>query len=42
MQHDGKLKKTFREILYINEKAPIEQLLQNNHKHVSRPKDFNN
>ena len=42
MQHDGTLENfPFRGSLYIHAKAPREQLLQNNHKHGSRPKDFN-
>ena len=32
---------TFIGLLYIHAKSPIEKILQNNHKHVSRPKDFN-
>ena len=31
----------FRGLLYIHAKSPREQLLQNNHKYGSRPKDFN-
>ena len=42
MQPDGTLDHCpFRGPLYINAKAPIEQLLQNTHKHVSRLNDFN-
>ena len=42
IQHDGRLENcTFRVPLYIHARAPIKQLLQNNHKHVSRPKEIN-
>ena len=42
MQNDRTLKDfPFRGPLYIHEKAPREQILQNNHKHGSRRKDFN-
>ena len=42
MQHDGTLENfPFRVLLYIHSKAPIEQIPQNNHKHVSQPKYFN-
>ena len=42
MQHDGTLENfPFTGTVYIHEKTPREQLLQNNHKHGSQPKDFN-
>ena len=42
MQHYGTLENCpFRVPLYIREKSPKEQLLQNNHKHGSSPKDSN-
>ena len=42
MQHSGKLENfPFRIPLNIKKKEPIEQLLQNNHKHGSIPKYFN-
>ena len=42
MQHDRKIDRCpFRGPLYVKKKAPREQLLQNNHKHGSRPKDLN-
>ena len=42
MQYYGTLENfLFRGPLYIHEKESIEQLLQNNHKNVSRPKEFN-
>ena len=42
MQNDGSLENCpFMVPLYMHEKAPIEQLLQNNHKHGSQTKDFN-
>ena len=42
MKHDGTLENCpFRVPLYIHVKAPIEQLLRKNHKHVSIQKDFN-
>ena len=42
IKHDGKLDNCpFRGPLYIKKKAPREQLLHKNHKHVSQPKDFN-
>ena len=41
MQHYGVLEfPPFRGPLYMHEKSPREQLLQNNHKHGSRPKEF--
>ena len=41
MQHGGTLENPpFRVTLYINAKAPIEQLLHKNHKHGSRSKDL--
>ena len=42
MQHDGTLDNfPFRGPFYIHKKAPIEQILQKNHKHGSRPNDLN-
>ena len=42
MQHDGTLENfTFRGPLYIHEKEPIENILNNNHKHGLKPKGFN-
>ena len=42
MQHDRTLDNfPFIGPLYIHAKAPIEQLLQNTHKHVSPLNDFN-
>ena len=42
MKHDGKLDNIpFRETLFIEKKVPREQLLQNNNKILSQPKDFN-
>ena len=42
MQHDGTLDSCpFTGPFYIQEKAPTEQFIHNNHKHRSRPKDFN-
>ena len=42
MQHDGNLDNfPFRGPLFIKEKSAREQLLHNNHKNRSRPKDFN-
>ena len=42
MKHYGTLENTpFIGTLYVHAKAPREQLLQKNHKHVSRPNDFN-
>ena len=43
MKHDGTLENCpFKGLLYIHAKASREQLFHNNHKHVSRPKEFNN
>ena len=42
MQHDGTIEHfPFRGPLYIHAKAPRYQLFQNNHKHLSIPKEFN-
>ena len=42
MQHYGTLEDfLFRETMYIYAKSPIEKLLQKNHKHALRTKDFN-
>ena len=41
MHHDGKLETwPFMETLFINKNAAREQILQNNHKHGSRRKEF--
>ena len=43
MHHVGKLETCpFRDPLLTNKKSKREHLLQNNHKHGSRPKYFNN
>ena len=43
MLHDRKLEAFhLRGPLFLNKKPAREHLLQNNHKHVSRPKDINN
>ena len=42
MQHDETIENClFGGPLYIHAKVPREKLLQNNHKHVSSPKDLN-
>ena len=41
MQHNVKLDNfPFRGSFFLNKKSSIQQLLQNNHKNGSRPKDF--
>ena len=42
MQYDGTQEMfSFRGELYIHSKAPIKQLIRNNHKHGLRPNEFN-
>ena len=42
MKHDGKLEKfPSKGPLFIKKKEPIEHRFHNNHKNLSRPKDFN-
>ena len=42
MKYDGPIENLLlRRPLYVHTKSPREQPLQNNHKHGSRPKEFN-